>query len=232
MCCICNSKDNDYLIPNGRAVSGLRWSDHPQLCVNCFAELQPKVKVTSITGIPAAGGMNSCANLVNLVTKMKYNNLRGLAWPLSELVLRAITVLEQNYGSVDCLVPVPMHWFRRYLRGFNQAEVITELAGLHTGTVVEKRLVSRKRNTGQQAKVSSLFEMRQKNVAGCFSVNKDSDGRTVGIVDDLVTSGTTVIELASELQKAGWEVSWIASAGIVVNKRHAGGLSNEHFGIE
>ncbi|MBT3317467.1 ComF family protein [bacterium] len=213
-CCLCEQGDD--IMPCGELARGLRWCDSPHLCNNCFRELSPVTISKTIAGIPMTGGMNSCANLVKMVSEMKYHGVRGLAWPLAELVVKAVEKSVQNYGEVDVLVPVPMHKSRRRDRGFNQAELLAELASLATGIIVDNRLVSRERATVQQAKIDIKLEDRQENISGCYKLlTQNYDSLRIGVIDDLITSGATTAELVNLLRESGLQVQWVAAAGIV-----------------
>jgi ComF family protein len=204
------------MLLEGSKVKGLRWCDSTHLCSVCFQQLTPSTISKKIDGIPMTGGMNSCANLVKMVAQMKYYGLRGLAWPLSELLVKAVESSVQNHGEVDVLVPVPMHKNRQRERGFNQAELLSNLVSLETGIITDNRLVSRMSPTGQQAKVDIQFKSRKRNIAGCFNLlTQKQDSLKIGIVDDLITSGATTLELVELFRDSGWHVQWVAAAGIV-----------------
>ncbi|MCP4144947.1 MAG: ComF family protein [bacterium] len=213
-CCLCEQGDD--ILPCGGFVRGLRWCDSPHLCTNCFHGLSPIIISKTIAGIPMTGGMNSCANLVKMVSEMKYHGIRGLAWPLADLIVKAVEKSIQNYGEVDVLVPVPMHKSRRRERGFNQAELLAELVSLATGINVENQLVSRERATVQQAKIDIKLEDRRENISGCYKLlTQNYDSLRIGIIDDLITSGATTAELVNLLRESGLRVQWVAAAGIV-----------------
>jgi len=162
------------------------------------------------------GGMNSCENLVKMVSEMKYHGVRGLSWPLAELVVKAVEKSVHDFGEVDVLIPVPMHKTRLRSRGFNQAELLAELVSMHTGIIVDNKLVSRERATVQQAKVDIEFENRRNNISGCYKLlTQNYDSLRIGIIDDLITSGATTAELVKLLSESGLQVQWVAAAGIV-----------------
>jgi ComF family protein len=99
------------------------------------------------------------------------------------------------------IVPMPLHPSRLAARGFNQAlEIARELARC-CAIPVATRVTRRVRNTSPQADLP--YEKRAKNVRGAFACDRDLDGLTVAVVDDVMTTGATLDELARTLKHAG-----------------------------
>jgi ComF family protein len=105
-------------------------------------------------------------------------------------------------GDLDAVLPVPLHWRRHWLRGFNQA--------LEIGRPVAKRLdvpvihsVKRRRATPPQSGLTAAE--RAGNLQAAFVACKPMQHRHVLIVDDVITTGATVRQLASTLREAGVE---------------------------
>lgn len=100
-----------------------------------------------------------------------------------------------EFSDVDAVVPVPLHWTRRWRRGYNQAEVIAGELASALGVPVMTDMLRRKRRTSSQARVSG-HAAKAFNVAGAFSVTV---GSAVGLkhillVDDVFTTGSTLAE--------------------------------------
>jgi ComF family protein len=106
------------------------------------------------------------------------------------------------YNDVELLVPVPMHWTRRLLRGYNQSHLIARRLK-HPRARLCTDLV-RIRWTRPQPVADTLFA-RQKNVAGAFAVREGHPfaGTTVCLIDDIKTTGATLNECARTLKEAG-----------------------------
>lgn len=101
----------------------------------------------------------------------------------------------------ELIVPMPLHPSRLAARGFNQAlEIARELARCR-GIPVETRAGRRIKDTAPQAGLP--YEKRARNVRGAFACDLDLHGRTVAVVDDVMTTGATLDELARTLKRAG-----------------------------
>ena len=106
------------------------------------------------------------------------------------------------FRDVDLVVPIPLHWTRRWRRGYNQAEVIAREVARELGARCEPRLLRRARRTKTQTHLNA--EGRAANVAGAFSVRKprvlpwmvkwkDGGRRPIHLllIDDVFTTGAT-----------------------------------------
>jgi ComF family protein len=136
--------------------------------------------------------------LRELIHLLKYGKVPTLAGPLGRLLALAYP-RDQRF---DVIVPVPMHWRRRWDRGFNQAELLAQVLGRRIGVPV-CRAARRRRATPPQAGLTSA--RRRENVTQAFSVRKTGavKGRRVLLVDDVLTTGATVGACALALKRAG-----------------------------
>jgi ComF family protein len=136
-----------------------------------------------------------------MVHLLKYSGRRDLAPLMAELTLAG--GLEQRLPArPELIVAVPLHWRRKIRRGFNQSELLAaELADL-TGIPLADRPVVRVRSTSTQTRLSP--EQRRRNVAGAFACHGTSvDGKAILIIDDVMTTGATLGEVARSLDEAG-----------------------------
>jgi ComF family protein len=111
---------------------------------------------------------------------------------------------------VDVVVPVPLYWTRRLGRGYNQAEILARALAGAIGRKVRRQL-ARVRATPHQTGLPS--NERHENVRGAFAVRRGGagvEGKRVLLVDDVMTSGTTVDECTCALKEAGARDVYVA----------------------
>jgi len=105
-------------------------------------------------------------------------------------------------SDIELFVPVPLHWSRRLVRGYNQSHV---LAGKlrYSKAKISTDLVRIRRTKAQPTMTSPAA--RAKNVAGAFAVRYRHDfaGRKICLIDDIKTTGATLNECAKMLKQAG-----------------------------
>ena len=111
--------------------------------------------------------------------------------------------LENNANLPEVLIPVPLHPKRQAERGFNQSAVFATKLAKKLGIRAELSLVVRSKNTRPQSSLS--YKHRKKNVKAAFSLIKDINYNHVAIIDDVITTGATINELAKLLKRAGVE---------------------------
>ncbi|MBL7033884.1 MAG: ComF family protein [Candidatus Delongbacteria bacterium] len=177
----------------------LRWGE-TALCDGCLAVAaastpSPRFDLPGIKRLDSCCSWNSESS--NLVRAFKYRYRPRLVEQLLPLVELALA--ESALPEVDLILPVPLHSARRRERGYNQAELLALLlcqllgAPLHTGNLI------RCRYTPSQTRLQR--DQRKLNVANAFRVLDPAslEGRTLLLVDDVVTTGATLIEIAALL---------------------------------
>jgi ComF family protein len=142
--------------------------------------------------------------LDQLVLQLKFGSRLALA-PWFAQLLRDAAIVEAQVGLPDVLCPVPLGPQRLVERGFNQALEIARPLARALGVPLQPRLAVRAVDTQAQSGIAP--GERKKNIRGAFSVEPEMmdaiAGRHVGVVDDVMTSGSTLDELASTLKQAG-----------------------------
>ncbi|PSF06014.1 ComF family protein [Marinobacter fuscus] len=135
-----------------------------------------------------------------MIGRYKYHGQRKFIRPLLN---GFVGFLEQSLTDdelPELIIPAPMHWARRWQRGFNQAQEIAEFAGAQLGVPVAGRLVRRRKRVRAQRNLDR--NRRLKNLKGVFEVCAPVPAR-IAIVDDVVTTGATARALAAALERAG-----------------------------
>ena len=164
------------------------------MCGNCI--LQP----------PAYSGARSFGyyrgELGRLIQGLKFNNRRNLVVLLCPFLIEAFYE-SWNRHEFDLLVPVPLHPRHRRSRGYNQAELLARALAHQTGIPLSHRLLIRKRLTLPQVGLTNL--QRRENVRNAFHCTKTEQiaGRRILLIDDVMTTGSTVASASGVLMKSG-----------------------------
>ena len=135
-----------------------------------------------------------------MIGRYKYHGHRKFARPLLNDFGEFLKQELAPANRPDTLIPAPMHWLRRWQRGFNQAQDIAEYLGAHLDIPVAARSVRRNRRVKAQRSLGRAGRLT--NLDGVFEVCGQIPHR-VAIVDDVVTTGATVRALARVLADAG-----------------------------
>jgi ComF family protein len=118
--------------------------------------------------------------------------------------------------QTDVLIPIPLHKVKQRERGYNQSELIARGIEDVTGIVLCRDAVRRRKHTQTQTQLD--LEGRRKNVEGAFEVKPSAfraiEGRTCLLVDDVITTGSTIQACARELMGAGAAKVIAASAAL------------------
>ncbi len=122
-----------------------------------------------------------------------------------DLVMLLEGCVRTHFGDVffDAIAPIPLHAARRRARTFNQSALLAASLAARVGVPYEPRLLRRVRWTGTQTELK--VDARRRNVAGAFCALRPTwvEGRTLLLVDDVMTTGATVNECARVLMAAG-----------------------------
>lgn len=138
--------------------------------------------------------------LDRLLQHYKYNESLHLADTFADLFIK--NLLDTGPAThTDLIMPMPMHHTRLQQRGFNQALEIARLISSRRQIKLDFTSCRRTRLTPPQA--SLPLKERIKNIRGVFECNKDLQGINIALVDDVMTTGASLNELAKTLKQAG-----------------------------
>ena len=156
------------------------------------------------------GALASCTYaypIDRLVQTFKYTGQLAVAPLLADLLLREVRVDPLP----DLVIPMPLSAERLRERGFNQALEIAKPIAAELGVALGVETCRRVQHTPPQSVLA--WEDRAKNIAGAFVCMEDVSGRSVAVVDDVLTTGATMNEIARVLRKRGAVrvVGWVAA---------------------
>ncbi|TNE67604.1 MAG: ComF family protein [Alphaproteobacteria bacterium] len=219
----------DFLLPPRCAVCGTRILEHGHLCAPCWGGLKPIAAPFCIgCGMPfeyggdmEGDGMRCGACLANppdfdwaraavqydelgkrLVLTLKHGG-EGAAVPV--LARMMASRLHEFAGTLDLLMPVPLHPRRLFRRRFNQSQLLAAEIGRLSGVPHDAFSLVRRKATPSQGPLSR--KARATNVAGAFAVTDAGKaaiaGKSIVLVDDVLTTGATAGACARILKRAG-----------------------------
>ena len=135
-------------------------------------------------------------SLRKLVHLFKYGGVTPLARVFGEF----LSVALPRESRFDLIVPMPLHWMRRWRRGYNQAALLAREVSKRWNIPV-KNVVKRRHATTPQAGLTNA--QRRENVSGAFLVKQKLTGMHVLLVDDVLTTGASASACARALKRAG-----------------------------
>jgi ComF family protein len=182
----------------------------PPLCVNCErvgSFLCPRCLATAhraaARSIPGLDGVRVWGDFEGAVRAavhaFKYEGHTRLAEPLGALVVDELAATD---WQIDAVTAVPLHESRLRERGYNQAVLLAQVVATARGWLFAPDAVHRIRQTASQVNLNA--QERQLNVAAAFSAEPASvEGMRVLVIDDVLTTGSTLLACADALREAG-----------------------------
>lgn len=149
-----------------------------------------------------------------LIKKMKYQKKIHFAHTLSSLFVQKSHSIN-DFQLPQAIIPMPMHNKRLKQRGFNQALELSRFFASHYKLPLNYTSLIRSKHTDLQAGLTAIE--RQKNVQKAFIIEAPLDYEHVALIDDVMTTGSTVNEAAKILKKSGVkkvDIWIIARAGL------------------
>jgi ComF family protein len=206
-CALCGAVQSELVCAG--CMDDLTPSLHRRRCVQCAIALEPRHRArhctTCLAGAPDYDATAVIADyawpLDHLVTGLKFRAQLPLAAWLAERLGDAL--IAAPGGMPDLLLPVPLSAARLRSRGYNQAWEIARRLGKRLG--IPARADGLRRVRDNPAQVSLDRAERQANLRGAFEVTDPARvaGRHIGVIDDVMTTGTTLGEVATQLKRAG-----------------------------
>jgi len=205
-CAICNK----HIKPNSAqfkmlcnaCLNSIPYAPPPNIIRNRFYEHFSEDKV-AIDGATALISLKENAQYLEAIHKFKYAGLSQLAYEYGKLLGRRMQI--DGMTEYQYIIPVPIHKVKYRERGYNQAYHISLGLVEFVAGKMSDDFVKRNQYTITQTALSK--EQRKHNVGNIFELNKEFDpkGSRILLVDDVLTTGSTINSLAKSLKSAGAE---------------------------
>lgn len=179
------------------------------LCLSCLAKTVSPF--SSLDHNIIAAGSYQNYYLKEIIHHLKYQFIKELAAPLANLIIKSLELkFNKDFFNNQniIIIPVPLHPRKLRQRGFNQAELIANLIGINFN--LETKLALKKiRSTKPQMTIEEKNERLEnlKNAFVCGDKNSVA-GKTIFLIDDVMTTGATLEECNRVLKQAGAKKIW------------------------
>ncbi len=135
--------------------------------------------------------------LDRLIPRLKYHGRLAVAPALGDCLAQAVS----DHPQPDRLIAMPLHATRIRERGFNHATEVARHVGKRLGIALDTSSCQRIRDTPPQ--MGLKHDARRRNVRGAFTCTGKLEGQHIALVDDVMTTGTSLDELAATLKRSG-----------------------------
>lgn len=202
----------------GQPTDGGAWD--PFLCSRCVGRLTCWSGAVELSdGRRASAAFRFEGPARSLLHALKYHGVTAIAGPLGEQLAARI-----DGHAAELVVPIPLHWRRRWVRGHNQARTLARQAARSVPTAMLCDALVRVRATAPQVGLGR--GRRRANLSGAFALRaqfrRRIAGRRIVLIDDVVTTGRTMIEASAVLSAHGArQVTLVAVAAAPTTVRHA-----------
>jgi ComF family protein len=186
----CKNCEQDFILDISRCPVCARQTPHNAVCGACLMQLPD---------FTSAEVLFKYQYPVNyLIKAFKFYNRPELAHCFAEILANKII---EKAPLPKTIIPVPLHKKRQRERGYNQSQELAVQISKRLGLTLNPSLCRRIKNTDPQSTLP--MKIRRKNVKDAFCLNSILIPKHIAIVDDVITTGSTINELARLLKKGG-----------------------------
>jgi ComF family protein len=211
---------NQLFAPGICLACGCGLDDASSLCAGCCSRLKRVPHPCHYCAQPNPGNGIVCpACLLNpprwqkMIAPLQYRGLvrdyliqlkfSEALYLAKTLGLECLEPFRQSHPRPEILIPVPLHRERLDERGYNQAHEIADVWSKALDIPIDRKSLTRIRNTQSQSGLSA--NQRAQNIRSAFEYTPRREYRHVALIDDIVTTGSTVNEITKTLHRAGVE---------------------------
>jgi ComF family protein len=187
------------LIPHICVLCRLPSQRNEDLCLDCAKQL-PYLPADSAALV---GVFRYETPVDNLIAGLKFHDKLFYADLLGNMLVDQLKIIYQTYEQPEVIIPVPLHPIRLRERGFNQAVELARPIAKKLKLKIDLTSCKRVKHTSAQSLIHA--DERHANIKNAFAVVKPISYKHVAIIDDVVTTGSTVLELSKALREAGVE---------------------------
>lgn len=180
-------------------------TEEGQICTKCKNNHYGESKRINLSSLILSCEYKDISSLIHL---FKYRFVEDIGSYLGKIILKSL--IKNNATIPDIIIPIPLHRRRLRWRGFNQSEVLSKIISenLSPGFAISMRtdILIRKKYTPPQMKIKNYKE-RIENLKNAFEIEegkvKDIKNKEILLVDDVITTGSTIFECAKILMENG-----------------------------
>lgn len=190
-CLICNQNIEGYY----QSICDQCWSNF-----EVVPSLDRKDLLTCSEGIDRAySGWYFKNGIDHVIHSLKYNDRAKLGLELGRRLSQLISL--SNFKNIDAIIPVPLHKIKSRDRGYNQSEWIARGMSENWKIPVQSSIVNRAKYTVSQTTLDK--QGRIENLKDAFKVKKNVNNLNLVLIDDVLTTGSTLSSCATALKNAG-----------------------------
>ncbi len=198
-CVLCQASASQSIAFCQACLSSLPSLDHPY-CRVCAAQTHGEICGSCLNSHPYYDSTQALLAyqypIDSIIQHYKYQDALYLSESFGRLMADSL-----DFMGVDLIIPMPLHPNRMVTRGFNQSLEIAKVIAKHHQLVMDSQHCEKVKDTPPQA--SLAYKDRIKNMKNAFTCNTQYQDLHIGIIDDVMTTGTSLNELAKTLKKAG-----------------------------
>lgn len=188
-------------------LSRIDWTDHPLALTDLDFRSGRNSEAVAPISFPLFAAGNYADPLRKIIIQYKFHGVTELSAVLAD---RVVAVFGEKISKLApvILVPIPLHATREYFRGYNQALIFAEAIASRLDLPLDPDLLHRPKKRKPQSRLKQ--DKRVTNIKGVFDLNPDAESMespgAIILVDDVVTSGQTMLEARRVLTRHGFEV--------------------------